>query len=425
MLRRLVVMGLIFSAGLVRADVKPLWDLTKDKIPAALQSGKIERQGNLVTLKDGAAFAVPATAFPDQKNFTVDVTASLLKLIDPSEFTVMKKQDKDDNGFTYSINFTAKPWWARKITSVVNNVFMYSTGIGGQQYPKTNHPYKFTVAVRNGLATFYIDDKPVKKCYMPLIPNNEPMWIGRNLKKSRKYLPVTISSVKVYGPDYKYISTKEPKAKYPRGVVAGNGWALDIPKIDHPDWPKVLFYGDSISVGYSRFFIRDLLKHNVYAFHCTHFVKGEVPKPVIEEMSGRFKFDVVVFNNGLHSLHWTPDKVSDQVIYNRMRDLAQSIKKGAPQAKIFYLLTTPHTAKRPAPGQPVNALGDKNDIVQRLNRISIQVMKAENIPVIDVYTPLTKHLDWARGDGYHWNAPAYKFIAKEIEKNILKSLPEK
>ena len=243
MLRRLVVMGVIFSAGLVRADVKPLWDLAKDKIPAALQSGRIERQGNLVTLKNGAAFAVPATAFPDQKNFTVEVTASLLKLVDPSEFTVMKKQNKDDNGFTYAINFTAKPWWARKITSVVNNVFMYSTGIGGQQYPKTNHPYKFTVAVRNGLATFYIDDKPVKKCYMPLIPNNEPMWIGRNLNKSRKCLPVTISSVKVYGPDYKYISAKEPKAKYPRGVVAGNGWALDIPKIDHPDWPKVLFYG--------------------------------------------------------------------------------------------------------------------------------------------------------------------------------------
>ena len=34
------------------------------------------------------------------------------------------------------------------------------------------------MAVREGLATFYLDDVPCKTCFMALIPNNEPMWVA-------------------------------------------------------------------------------------------------------------------------------------------------------------------------------------------------------------------------------------------------------
>ena len=67
-----------------------------------------------------------------------------------------------------------------------------------------------------------------------------------------------------------------------------------------------------------------------------------------------------------------------------MKDMAEAFKKGAPNAKIFYLMTTPHTARRPAKDKPVEALGEKNKTVIRLNDITRKVMKAENIPVIDV-----------------------------------------
>lgn len=422
--RLLIAAQAVLIAGAATAEVKPLWDLSKDKIQPDLQTGKIEKSGGGIILKDGAAFAVPATAFPDQRNFTVEVVASLNKLIDNTVFTIMKKQEKDDNGFTFDMNYRVKPWYARHISSVVNNVFMYSRGVGGTKPPKIDHPYKFTLAIRDGLATFYLDDWPVKTCFMEMVPNNCPMWVGRNLKEKDRPMPVTISSVKVYGPDYKY-KGKERKSEYPRGVVAGRGWALDVPKVEHKDWPKVLIYGDSISDGYKRFFIPAMLKNKVYVYHCCHFIGGTVPKQVIEEMARRFKFDVIVFNNGLHSLHWTPDKVSDQEVYKRMKDLTESFKKGAPQAKIFYLMTTPHTAKRPAKDKPVESLGEKNDVVVRLNDISGKVMKAEKVPVIDVYTPLTKHLDWASGDGYHWKGPAYEFISDSIWNNIDKSIPRK
>jgi len=418
-----VILAMVGALG--GAAETPLWDLATSTIPAVLQSGEIERVGNEITLKDGAAFAVPAEAFPDQRNFTVQVTASIPELVNGTVFPVMHKQSAGDDGFSFSMSYKDKPYWARRLYTVVNNIVMSSIGIGGQRGPQVNTPYTFTVAVRNGFATFYVNDRPYKTCYMEVIPNDEPMWIGRAQGKKAKPMTVVISSVKVYGPTFEYVSKNEPKSKYPRGVVAGKGWALDIPKIEHPEWPKVLIYGDSISMGYRRTFIPEMLKQQVYVFHCCHFINGNVPKPAMEEMAGRFEFDAVVFNNGLHSLHWTPDKVSDQVVHDRMRDLAQCFRKGAPKAKIYYLMTTPHTAARPTSNEPVNSLGDKDDVVVRLNTISEQVMKEEQIEIIDIYSVFAERLELASGDGYHWRGPAYQTISEEITKRVLPVLGKK
>ena len=138
-------------ASLASADEKPLWDLARDKIQADLKLGKIEKVDNKVTLKDGAAFAVPAKAFPDQKNFTVQVTAEILELVDHTLFTVMSKQSSDkDDGFTVTMNYREKPYYARHIGWIVNKIFMRSGGIGGKRGPKINTPYTFTIAVRDG-----------------------------------------------------------------------------------------------------------------------------------------------------------------------------------------------------------------------------------------------------------------------------------
>lgn len=416
------VLAFALPAQPLHANDPVLWDLARNEIPAALRSGVIEKVDGAVTLRDGAAFAVPAEAFPDQNNFTVQVTVSLCELVQNAVFTVMRKQSEQDDGFALSFNYRDNPYYARQVSSFINNILMTSGGIGGQRGPQVNTPYTFTLAVRNGYATFYLDDAPCKSCYMELVPNREPMWIGRNANQKTKPMPVTVRSVKVFGPSYKYISKKEPKSEFPRGAVAGKGWALDTPKIEHPEWPKVLIYGDSISMGYKGYLIPDMLKQHVYVFHCVHFVGGDVPEQALTEMAGRYKFDVAVFNNGLHSLHWTPAAVSDSVVQERMRKLARCFKKGAPQAKIYYLMTTPHTAPRPAPDKPVAALGEKNDVVVRLNTLSAQVMREEGIEVIDVYSILSKRLELASGDGYHWQGPAYQIISQEIAKRAASAL---
>ncbi|MDB6005619.1 MAG: hypothetical protein JWR15_2606 [Prosthecobacter sp.] len=416
----LAALLLAFTSAATAADEPALWDLAKNDIPAAQQSGSVEKTDGLVKLHDGASFAVPAQAFPDQKNFTVQVTLSLDALVQDAVFTVMNKQSADkDDGFAMFFNYKDKPYYARQVNSVVNRILMVGGALNGRNEPEINKPVTFTMAVRDGLATFYIDDAPIKKCFMELIPNDGPMWIGRNDNGTSKTMPVTVHALKVFGPSYKYTSKKEQTGEFPRGAVAGKGWALDVPKIEHPEWPKVLIYGDSISGGYSGPFIAEMLKQHVYVFHCVHFVGGDVPEQALTEMAARFKFDAVVFNNGLHSLGWTPDKVPDALVLERMQKLTRCFKTGAPQAKIFYLMTTPHTAARPAPDKPVTAFGDKNDVVLRLNTLSAQIMKQENVEIIDAYALLAAHLDLAAGDNYHWQAPAYQMLSQAIVTQVL------
>jgi hypothetical protein len=419
----LTVLLCVFADTASAADESALWDLSKNEIPAAQKSGTVEKTDGAVKLRDGASFAIPAEAFPDQKNFTVQVTLSLDALVQDAVFTVMNKQSSDkDDGFAMSFNYKDKPYYARQVNSVVNKILMVGGALNGRNEPEINKPVTFTMAVRSGLATFYIDEAPIKKCFMELIPNDGPMWIGRNDNAKTKTMPVTVHGVKVYGPTYSYVSKKEQTGAFPRGAVAGKGWALDVPKIEHPEWPKVLIYGDSISGGYSGPFIAEMLKQQVYVFHCVHFVGGDVPEQALTEMAGRYKFNAVVFNNGLHSLGWTPDKVPDALVLERMQKLTQCFKKGVPQAKTFYLMTTPHTAVRPAPNQPVNSFGDKNDVVLRLNTLSAQVMKQEGIEVIDAYALLAAHLDLASGDNFHWQSPAYQLLSQEIAKRVLSVL---
>jgi hypothetical protein len=92
----------------------------------------------------------------------------------------------------------------------------------------------------------------------------------------------------------------------------------------------------------------------------------------------------------------------------------RGFREGAPQARLFWLATTPHCARPPAPGEPVAALGDKNDVVLRINRIAAEVMREEGVEVIDVYTPLAARLDLSAGDEYHWHGPALELIAKAV-----------
>ena len=398
-----------------------LWDLSRDAIPVDLVSGRVDKIDGKVPLRDGSAFAIPAAAFPDQRNFCVQVTLSVDALPEKSLLTFMNKQSPKDDGFDFSIkNLRAGPG-QYEIDASVNKILMTTWQACGVRWPQIGTPYTFTLAVRNGIATFYCGDRPIKTCLMALTPSGEPMWIGRNTDPKSSQLPVTIHDVKVYGPDYAFISKSEENST--RRMIGGKGWAIDAPKvIEHPDWPKVLIYGDSISGGYRPHLEPEFLKHNVYLFHFVGFVGGEVPEDAIASAAASHAFDVVVFNNGLHSLHWTPAAVPDGQVMDRMRKIARSFRRGAPQARLFYLSTTPHTAPRPAPDKPVEGLGDKNDVVLRLNTLSAQVMREEGVEWIDVYPPLAARLDLARGDQYHWQPPAYELISGEVARRVLTAL---
>jgi lysophospholipase L1-like esterase len=391
----------------------PLWDLAKDGIPADLNHGAVRAENGFVAVGGDNYFGVPASAFPDQKNFTVQVTVSFSEPLEDTSLNVLLKQSKDgeDTGLGLTCIYGKPDFW-RVYRPIING--MHIGGIRMKFQPDT--PYTFTVAVRNGSAAYYLDDVPGSKHFTMLLPNDEPMWVGKRLlPREKPFARADIRALKVYGSDFAYVSSKEKPSAEPRGAVAGKNWMIDAPTVVDPNRPKLLFYGDSISGGYRQHLL-PALEGKVYAYHWSHFVGGIDPKvdSVIRQGAAVADFKLVFFNNGLHSLSWTPEKATDEQIADTTRAIVRGFKSGAPRAKLFWIATTPHTARRSEPGKAVEALGEKNPVVLRINRIAEQVMKEEGVAVIDMYTPFAERLDLAAGDEYHWSSPAYKMISDAI-----------
>jgi hypothetical protein len=222
-----------------------------------------------------------------------------------------------------------------------------------------------------------------------------------------------ILSLKVYGPDTKYYQPGESADTLKNGYVGGEGWLVRLPgKTDKP-LPRILYYGDSISMGYGDRFTA-LMKDKAYCYHWCHFVGnvGSFPTSAFEAAAGVAPFDVIVFNNGLHSLHWSADKATDAQIEAVLRNMVRAFRKGAPKAKLIWAATTPHTAK----GRPVTGMGDLNPIVLRINALAATVMKEEGVECVDLYALLKDRLDLAGGDQYHWTGDAYRLIAEALQK---------
>jgi hypothetical protein len=389
----------------------PLWDLTKDKIPAELNHGATRAADGTMTIGGENYFGVPATAFPDQKNFTVQVTLSFPELSEDTSLNVLLKQRRDGEDTGLGLTCIYSPNW-KVYRPIING--MHIGGLRTNFQPNTS--YTFTVAVRHGRASYYLDDAPGGQYFTMLLPNDEPMWVGKKLlPKEKSFSAAQISALKVYGADFTYQSPKEKLSAEPRGAIAGKNWMIDAPTVVDSGRPKLLFYGDSISGGYRQYLL-PALEGRVYAYHWSHFVGGIDPKVdgLIKQGASIADFNLIFFNNGLHSLSWTPETATDQQIIDTQRAIVRGFKAGAPQAKLFWIATTPHTARRSEPGKPVDALGDKNPVVLRINRLSEQVMKEEGVEVIDMYTPLAAKLELAAGDEYHWSGPAYKMISDAI-----------
>ena len=406
-LLRAVLLGFVVSLS---AQAQ-LWDLAKDKIPEELNHGVVRAADGTVTVGGDRYFGIPAEAFPDQKNFTVQVTVTFPELSDGTSLNVLLKQRNDGEDTGLGLTCIYSPNW-KVYRPIING--MHIGGLRTNFQPNT--PYTFTVAVRQGSPSYYLNDAPGGQYFTMLLPNDEPMWVGKKLLPQEKpFGSATISALRVYGPDFSYKSPLEKVTAEPRGAIAGKNWMIDAPTVVDSGRPKLLFYGDSISGGYRQYLI-PALEGRVYAYHWSHFVGGIDPKvdELIKQGASIADFNLIFFNNGLHSLSWTPEKATDQQIIDTQRAIVRGFKAGAPRAKLFWIATTPHTARRSESGKPVDALGDKNPVVLRINRLSEQVMKEEGVEVIDMYTPLAARLELAAGDEFHWSGPAYKMISDAI-----------
>ena len=414
--------ALLMALATASAQV-PVWDLKTNPIQDDLKKGHVKFQDGAAILNDGATFAVPASAFKDMNNFTVMVDAEFVisSETDRNYALLVSKADKAD-GFGIDA-LSTKSW--RAYHAIFSGIQLRESRIDFTP----GKVQKFVIAARNGVVSVYLNGSADAKYLQKIEPNDAPMWVAKPPADGdaplKPFKTVKITDMKVYGPDYTYALPGENPADLFN--IGGRNWCITTPKITDTKRPRIFCYGDSISMGYVPP-LRMALDGKVYVDHWVGFVNGTSARDMIldnfKAAAAAGPYDIVVINNGLHSLQWTPDKVSDEAITTTTRNIVRSFKAGAPQARMVWLQTTPQTAKRPGPGQKVNALGELNESVLRLNRIASTVMKEEGVEIIDLYDILKDKLDLAAGDQYHWSAEGTALIVKQVENKTLELLKE-
>lgn len=384
----------------------PLWDLSRDAFAAT--TGRIERVDGRVRMDGASAFAIPNSAIPDPTCFTIEMEIRFGELEERSYFEVLD-QRVSDTGFALS----ALKWGAvgSPLTATVDGIAYERNGFRAS----SNRVWRVVFAARDGAVAVYQNGNAGPQYLLRITPNLAPVWVGRTpLRKDGKRIAnYEILGLKVYGPDLKYYLPGESADSIKNGYVGGKGWLVKMPgKTDRP-LPRILYYGDSISMGYGDRFTA-LMKDKAYCYHWCHFVGGVggFPTDAFEAAAGVAPFDIVIFNNGLHSLHWSADKVTDAQIEEVLHNMVRSFRKGAPKAKLIWAATTPYTAK----GRPVTELGELNPVVLRINSLAGKVMREEGVTSVDLYALLKDRLSLAAGDQYHWLGEACQLIAEALQK---------
>ena len=391
-------------AGVGAMTTAPVWDLASN--------------GGECTASPESPLVVPASAIGNYGQFTVEGT-----------FTFGDYQD--NRGIMLFDQLQSNTGWGVGVNHASGGgspVYLYCNGeeykawLGfNQDYANSTHT--FTLAVRDGWMVLYLDGKILRSFNnVPSSPAGIGITVGGASKSHYKTRTggFTVKSLKVWDGSEKYYAPGEDTTPA-SGYRGGDGWLCEVPVNPLSGVPNVLIIGDSIGDGYSAHFKTiSAGKANMYHTNLSFADPGAagIPTAVLQSLCAIANFDVVVFNNGFHSLHWTAATVSDAEVKASYQTLANTLRGAAPGAKLHYLATTPHTgAIDPAVGH-VTALGESNDVVIRLNTLAKEVMDAAEIPYIDGYTLMLGQLAQAKGDHAHWNAPAYSQLARLVFESI-------
>ena len=194
--------------------------------------------------------------------------------------------------------------------------------------------------------------------------------------------------------------------------------------------PMVLILGDSISIGYTKGVKKALIgKANVIhnpgnSQGTTHTLKN------VDKWLEMQKWDVIHFNLGLHDLKRVkvagtsensndpsdPSQADLKTYTTNMQEIVGKLKGSG--AKLIFATTTPY----PAGVSPYRDPADP----AKYNAAAITIMKANNIPVDDLYAlVLPKLAEVQKPKNVHFNPAGSALLAKQVTEMISAALPKK
>ena len=165
------------------------------------------------------------------------------------------------------------------------------------------------------------------------------------------------------------------------------------------DLPRVLLVGDSVCNGYKSL-VRERLrgKMNVSYWISSYCVTSPAYLPLLSVYLDEAKYDVIHFNNGLHSFG-TPVAAYENGLYKAL----SLIREKQPKAKLVWCSSTPLTnAVKTAKCRELNIAAAK--VVTRLGGIATN-------DLFELLNPLDRQGNWR--DEYHHKPP---LCAKEAER---------
>ena len=169
--------------------------------------------------------------------------------------------------------------------------------------------------------------------------------------------------------------------------------------------PRVLLVGDSICNGYQRGVAQILEgKMNVSYWVSSYCVTSPGYLKRLALCLDEAKYDVIHFNNGLHSLGTPTDDWA-----KGLEAALRLIREKQPSARIIWTTSTPlKDAKRTEKAHALNAAAA--DVVKRLGGIGTDDLFA-------LLDPLDREQNWS--DTYHHKAPVRKKEAEQVAASVM------
>ena len=181
---------------------------------------------------------------------------------------------------------------------------------------------------------------------------------------------------------------------------------------DAPDTCKarILLIGDSIVVGHERR-LHDIIKDEycVDSFATAKCVSDVAYMKELDYMLASNDYSLVIFNNGLHGFD-----VSDEAYEENLKEVLKALNKRV--KKLAWRNSTPMRDR-----EDLNKFNpQRTPTILKRNAFAAQVVKELGIPSLDLYTPMSEHVEYFSIDAVHYNEKGQTAQAEMLAKFIKK-----
>jgi hypothetical protein len=180
--------------------------------------------------------------------------------------------------------------------------------------------------------------------------------------------------------------------------------------------PRVLLIGDSIARDYYPEVEKRLAaKAFVARLATSRFVADPVLLKEIELVLEGTKFDVIVFNNGMHG--WQHSEAKYRQAFPKV---VKAIRAHAPKARLIWATTTP---LRDGKGVTYDTKAEYSDErIAARNALAVEVVTAQKIPTVDLNAAVRGRPE-LHSDNVHFNGKGSQILAAQVCAAVEKLLP--